>query len=351
MNYADEDLPTGATACKPGLLGRLAQKPERAAILCASRIGDYLCATPAFRSLKAALPETRFTLIGLPFVRELVERCGFLDDFEPFPGFPGIAEQFFEAGKATDFFQRMQQRRFDLAVQLHGSGTYSNVAALMLGARTTAGFVRTPLHAGRLDAALPWPRRMHAAERSLSLAVFLGAPDTGAGTDLALLPSDRTAADRLLAQYPGPLIGIHAGSRDREKMWPPGPCAEAGRLLRRRMGGSVLVLGGPDEQDTGGYIAEVIGPGTGCLAGKTTIPEMAAVIERLTVLVTTDSAPAHIAYALSVPSVTLFGSADPREWGPPARARHRVLRTADRKLTSLAVEDVAVQAADAAQSR
>jgi ADP-heptose:LPS heptosyltransferase len=338
----------GNSVFAPGLLRRLPRPPEQVAILCASRLGDYLCATPAFRAFKTALPGARFTLIGLSFVRELVERSRHLDAFEAFPGFPGMAEQFFDAREAARFFQRMQRREFDLAIQLHGSGLYSNVAALMLGARNTAGFVRTRHQAGRLDAALPWPLRLHAARRSLALALFLGAPDTGAGVELELLPSDRAAADRLLHGCKARLIGIHAGSRDPEKKWPAQRFAEAGSRLLDRFGGSVAVLGGPDEQEPGERIACSIGPGARNLAGKATIPEMAAVIARLSVLVTTDSAPAHMAYALGVPSVTLFGITDPAEWGPPSRTCHKMLRSADRRLASLSVGDVVRAAEDVA---
>ncbi|MDQ3889433.1 MAG: hypothetical protein M3312_02655, partial [Actinomycetota bacterium] len=58
----------------PGLLTRLAQPPRKVAVVRASRIGDFVCATPAFRALRRALPAAEITLIALPFARELVAR-------------------------------------------------------------------------------------------------------------------------------------------------------------------------------------------------------------------------------------------------------------------------------------
>ena len=136
-------------AFTPGLLARLPQSPRKVAIVRALRIGDFLLTTPAFRALRAALPEAEITLIGLPFVRELVERSTRLDRFVEFPGFPGLAEQFFDARRALDFFARMQAECFDLAIQMHGSGVYANPFTLMLGARVTAGYVRPGDNPGR----------------------------------------------------------------------------------------------------------------------------------------------------------------------------------------------------------
>jgi ADP-heptose:LPS heptosyltransferase len=334
----------------PGLLSRLAHQPETVAIVCASRIGDFICATPAFRALKKRLPAARITLLGLPFVREMAERSPYLDGFEPFPGFPGIADQFFDARRATAFFDRMQARRFDLAVQMHGSGLYSNIFALMLGARYTAGFVRDG-YASRLDAAMPWPASLHAGRRALALALFLGAESSGGEPEFGLIDEDRKKAGRLLEACSEPLIGLHAWSREAAKMWPEEKFAAAGLSLSRLLGGTVIVLGGPQEGAAGERIARMIGPSARSLAGRESLGEMGAVIARLSVLITNDSGPAHIAYALAVPTVTLFGETDPTEWGPPPRPFHRVLRPLDRRLSSIQVEEVVSEGAAAAQNR
>ncbi len=61
------------------------------------------------------------------------------------------------------------------------------------------------------------------------------------------------------------------------------------------------------------------------LAGRTALGPLGAVIERLAVLITNDSGPAHIAYALGAPTITIFGGTDPARWGPPAAPEFRVL--------------------------
>jgi ADP-heptose:LPS heptosyltransferase len=90
-------------------------------------------------------------------------------------------------------------------------------------------------------------------------------------------------------------------------------------------GGTILVVGDAWERDLADAVASHLGAACFNLAGKTSLPVLGAVLARLAVLVTNDSGPAHIAYALGTPSVTIFGGADPETYGPPTSGRHRVV--------------------------
>lgn len=310
----------------PGLLTRLPEPPRRVVIVRAKRIGDFLCATPAIRALRGALPHAEITLVAMPFVEDLAARSPHLDRFVAFPGFPGMAEQFFDARKAAALFARMQAEHFDLAIQMHGSGVFSNPFTLMLGARFTAGFVREGDGPGRLDAAFPIPEGMHEVRRLLALTTFLGAPARGEAMEMPLWPEDHAAGEALLAGADPPLIGLHPGAREDVKRWTLDGFAVVGRQLRRQCGGTVVLTGGPDERASAVALARSIGPSCRSLVGETTMGSLGAVIARLDVLVTNDSGPAHVAYALGTPTVCLFGSTDPAMWGPLDAERHRVLR-------------------------
>jgi|SRR5579875_3654275 len=301
---------------QPGLLQRI-EAPRRVAIVRASRLGDFICATPAFRALRAALPRAQISLIALPMVREAAELSPYIDRFIAFPGFPGMAEQFFEARRATGFMDAMQSRRFDLAIQMHGSGANSNPFTLMLGARYTAGYIRPGEEPGELDAALPMPERGHEIDRALALAEFLGAPSQGGEIEFPVSRKDGAWAARLLARAPRPLIGIHAGAREAAKRWFPDRFAAAARELQER-GGTIVLLG--EDAAEGEYPA-----GTIDLTGKTTLGRLGGVIKLLDVLIGNDSGPAHIAYAVGTRTVTIFGGTDPAVWGPRDYVPRRIL--------------------------
>ncbi len=300
--------------------------PDKVVLLRASRIGDFVCATPAFRALRSALPGAEITLAGQPFVAALAARCPYLDRFEACPGYPGMGEQFFAPDIALRFFKEMQAREFDLAVQMHGSGAYSNPFLLMLGAKTSAGFVREGEDGG-LDAPFRYQERRHEVLRLLELVEFLGAPRRGEATEFVLWPQDHEAAREALRNLPNPLIGLHPGAREAPKRWPLSRFVEAARELHARLGGTLVAIGGEAERAAGEAIGGVN------LAGLS-IPVMGAVIARLSMLVTNDSGPAHIAYALGTPTLTLFGATSPEMWGPLDADRHATVTGDLERLTA-----------------
>ncbi len=309
----------------PGLLSRLPERPRKVVLLRASRIGDFICATPAFRALRMALPEAEITMITLPMLQDLAMRSPHLDRFAAFPGFPGIAEQLFDARHTIDFFQTMQAERFDLAVQMQGSGVYSNPFILLLGARATAGFVRQGDSPGRLDAALPYPQQGHEIQHVLALTTFLGVPPQGVDIEFPLWPEDHCEAQTLLAGAEPPLIGLHPTARDATRRWALDRFAAVGAELLRRHGGTVVLLGEPEERAAGDALAQKIGKPCLNLMGKTSLVVLGAIIAQLAVLVTNDTGPAHIAYALSTPTVTIFGGGNPASNGPLQDGPYRVL--------------------------
>jgi ADP-heptose:LPS heptosyltransferase len=309
----------------PGLLSRLPEPPRKVALLRASRIGDFLCAVPAFRALRAALPDAEITMVTLPLLRNLAVRSPYLDRFVAFPGFPGIAEQLFDARRATAFFQEMQAEQFDLAVQMQGSGVYSNPFMLMLGARMTAGFVRSGDPPGRLDAALPIPDQEHEVRRILALTTFLGAPPQGEELEYPLWREDHAAAEALLARTERPLIGLHPGARARTRRWALERFAAVGAQLRRRHGGTIVILGDAEARPAAGTVAQQVGGPCLNLAGRTSLAVLGGVIARLAVLVTNDSGPAHVAYALGTPTVTVLGGGRPAAYVPLMDGPYRIL--------------------------
>lgn len=308
-----------------GLAGTLVRPPRRIAILRALYLGDLLCATPAFRALRRRFPQAEITLIGLPWAQELVERSSALDRLEPFPGYPGIVEVPYEAGRTAAYLAAARARPYDLVLQMHGDGNRSNGFVADLGAAVSLGYRRGD--DDRLTASLPYDPDEHQVLRWLRLVALLGAPVDDTSLDCPTTPSDRARAAVLLAdvQAARPLIGLHPGAKDPTRRWPAERFAALGDALVERVGAQVVLTGGAGERPVTAAVRQAMrGPALD-LAGETGLGAFAAVVDRLDLLVTNDTGAWHLAVAMGTSSVAVIGPGQPDGWEPLDRRRHRVI--------------------------
>ncbi|MCW5754779.1 MAG: glycosyltransferase family 9 protein [Phycisphaeraceae bacterium] len=112
---------------------------------------------------------------------------------------------------------------------------------------------------------------------------------------------------------------LNPGGNDPSKRWPPDRFAALGRLLTEKHGYKVLVNGAPSEQELSSEIAAAIPGGIDLAALGGTLGSLKGVIARTSLMVTNDTGPRHIAAALGVPLVTLFGPTDHRWTSIPVR--------------------------------
>ena len=317
----------------PTFFASLANRSARIAIVRALRLGDLLCAVPAFRAIRRALPRAHITLVGLPLAREFVRRCRFLDDFAEFPGFPGIADQPVDPRRTLAFLTMMQQRKLHLAIQLHGSGVFSNPFTRLLGARRTVGFTRPDETDLGLDFSIPYPQKGREVDRLLALAHALGAPYAGDEIELTILPEDeasllkRTALQRLFADG-RPLLGVHPGASVATRRWDPERFAAVADILSARHVAHVVILGTTAEHAMCEAVRREMRAPALNMAGKTSLGMVAALLERLHLFIGNDSGLAHLAVAVGTPAVVIFGAAQVETWEYRERNRYRALSVA-----------------------
>lgn len=309
----------------PGILTRIPRQPRKVIVIGQIRLGGFLCTTPALRALKHALPQTEITMLTVGPLRDLVIRSRHLDHFVPVPDL--MLEQSqrpIDARGFTQFLREMQEERFDLAVQLRGYGMRSSPYFPLLGAEVNVGFVG-PADMPLLDAALPFPKQGHLIDRCLELTTFLGAPPVGRHTEFALDSDDHIAAAALLAGARTPVIGIHPTASETERIWPAERFAAVANELQQRYGGTVVLVTEQRDDPAAAFIASHVSGPCFNLAGRTGLPVLGAVVERFDLFVTNDTGPAHIAYALGTPTVTLFASESPTPFWPPTSGPFRPL--------------------------
>jgi ADP-heptose:LPS heptosyltransferase len=307
-----------------------ARPVRKIAILRALFLGDLLCATPAFRALRRRFPAAEITLIGLPWAADLAARLPAIDRFEPFPGYPGIVEVEYCAERTSAFLAESRRYGYDLAIQMHGSGTSSNGFVAALGARQSLGY--TLAGDTRLMCSALYREDQHEVLRWLRLVGMLDNPvpkhfnpeDTA--LDFPLRSADlRRARELLFVDPPFPLVALHAGAKAKERRWPAERFGALADALIEQLGAAVFLTGSMRERSLTASVRRAMHHPALELAGDTDLGTFAATLARADLLVTNDTGAAHLAVAVGTPSVVLFGPGRPAEWGPLDRLRHRVI--------------------------
>ena len=319
--------PVAASPLAPGLLGH--PLPRRVAVLRAlTGLGDLLCLVPALRALRAGLPDARLTLVGLPEAAPVVERFPhYVDELVVLPGWPGLPEHEADLAKLVPFLASMQERSFDLALQLHGSGVVSNPLAALLGARHTAGFNLAGQFCPDPRRFLPYLDHEPEVRRALRLVEHLGLPASDESLEFPLGPDDElalSAVEETAGLAPGSYACVHPGANVAPRRWPTERFAAVADGLARR-GLAIVLTGTAGEASLTAAVARAMDTPAIDLAGRTPLGALAALVSKSRLLVANDTGVSHLAGALRTPSVVVFSASDPQRWAPLDQDRHRVI--------------------------
>jgi ADP-heptose:LPS heptosyltransferase len=328
---------------------------SRIAVLRGGGLGDLMFALPAVAALKAAYPDASVTLLGTPVHAELLSQTvGPVDETVILPFSEGVRPGPEDDDELERFFAGMRARKFDLAVQLHGGGRYSNPFLLRLGARHTVG-TRTA-DAARLERTVPYLYYQHEPLRALEVAGFAGAPPRELEARLQTLPEFRRQLEQELLGNGGPghgnggpgnhrVLVIHPGATDERRRWPAERFAAVARKAADD-GFRVCVVGDSSEKELAETVVELaaepsgtaqsgtgqsgtgqsqdVRPAVESLAGKLSLGELAALLAGSAVVVANDSGPRHLAQALGTPTVGIFWSGNAINAAPLGRSMHRI---------------------------
>ncbi len=300
---------------------------ERIAIFRALQLGDMLCAVPALRALRRAYPHAHIALIGLPWASSFVERYApLIDELIVFSGAKGFPEQAETDEHLPGFYEAMRARRFDLAIQLHGSGGVANDIVESFGARLNAGYLK-PDEVPRAGTFMPWPDELPEPQRYTALMRKLDIDASDLRLDIPLTDEDIQACDALIDAcgiHADKLVLVHPGAQLPSRRWPVERFGEVADALAQA-GWQVAVTGSAGEAPLTACVVGGIKSKGIDLTGRTTLGALAALVARAKLLVCNDTGLSHVAAAMRTPSVVIASGNDTRRWAPLDHVRHRVL--------------------------
>jgi predicted lipopolysaccharide heptosyltransferase III len=289
---------------------------ERVLVVRLRSIGDTVLATPSLHALRRFLPHARIDILLEDWVAPV------LDGFEEVDNIITV-----ERGSTTSRARVARDLRaasYDVAYNLHG-GTTATLLTRASGAKHRVGYPnyqcsRLHNHLAPSPLELWGQEKTHSVEQQLALLGWTGVPVSDRPpTRLAVTREAKAAiASRLRAagldNASTPFALIHPAAAFESKRWAVDNFARVAENLSAR-GLSIVAIAAPNESS---IVADLIKNSSARIRALTDLrlPEVTALASRARIFVGNDSGIAHIASAVGVPSVIIFGSSNVAHWRP-----------------------------------
>ncbi len=296
---------------------------NRLLVVATNWIGDAVMSIPVLRELRRLAPRARISLLVRPWVAEIYSSAEYLDEVLVYQ--PGGA-----IDSTLSTAARLKTSRFDAALLLPNS-LRSALLVRLAGIRARIGYATDGrgfllTHKVKLR---PEVLRQH--EIYYYLGILSGAglsdrdyePEGDFRPDISISPAEELLN---LAQAKLRSIGLTGGRKlaglnpgayyGPAKRWPTARYAALADRLIDELAMEVVIFGSRDERRLGEEIVNSMRHHAHNLAGATSLGELIGLIAQCDLFITNDSGPMHLAAALGVPQVAIFGSSDERLTGP-----------------------------------
>ncbi|GCF07092.1 lipopolysaccharide heptosyltransferase II [Dictyobacter arantiisoli] len=303
--------------------------PRRILVLRLDLIGDLVLSLPVVRLLKRTYPDAEIDLLALPSSAKVISTDPDVHALIPYdPNIWRRPKSLFQVRNwlaARSLYRQLHAQQYDLAVSVFGP--WAAILAVLSGAQRRLGYEQES-YPGLMTDTIPGQHwhpgdHIHEVDYCLQLVEAAGA---------TVVPEDRIPAlfvhpdvqheVKLLLDQAGisphkPLVACHVSSNNgQSKRWPiPYWAALIDQLLRENVA-SVVFTGAPADIPLIEAIIARMKMQAVNMAGKTSLAQLAALLQRADVLVTGDSGPMHIACAVDTAVIAIHGPTDPALSGP-----------------------------------
>jgi ADP-heptose:LPS heptosyltransferase len=274
-------------------------------------LGDFILALPAFEAIRKAFPHGKSVIMGYPRILELVEKRFYAEEILSIDQ-KGMASFFVREGPLDSTLSQFF-KTFGLIVVFGKDGEGPVIGNLR---RVCKGRV---IH---INSFPPWDEKVHLTDHLLNQFVQYGLPASRSNPRLHLKESDREWArnfwksKRVTLEERSRMMILHPGSGSKKKVWPLNRFLDLAHTLQDHLGSRILIVLGPAEGPDVEKAFEGMGPTAPILAKGLTLLQLASVMEGCWSFIGNDSGVSHLAAALGLPTVVIFGPTDQRVWSP-----------------------------------
>lgn len=277
-------------------------------------LGDILLSTPAVRAIRRHYPQARISYVVSSGYEEAIHGNPHVDEVLVWPVRGSLAEK-------VGFFLALRRGRYDLVCDWWGSST-SALMAVVSGARIRVGFdypIRKRAYSHVVKAA---DKILNAVEVYLQTLEVIGVPLNGAQLDFHVAEKEKAEADCWISEKGWgreTLLGVFPGATWSAKRWPANRVAETIAHMVQKNGIKVIVFEGPKDSGRASEILAHLPEGVRShvsIMANRSLGQLGGWLKRCKVFLTNDAAPMHVAAALNVPTLAVFGPGNAKIWFP-----------------------------------
>jgi heptosyltransferase-1 len=324
----------------------MAFDPRNILVIDFGQLGDVVLSLPALRAIREKFPQARITVaVGKPGA-PVVDLSGYadativVDRVALRDGWKVLS-----VVRIGRIVKEVRRAKFDFVIDLH-SLSETNLLGFFSGAPTRL-YARRP---GRSIDVLanfhPKPPvednrpTKHAIDRYLDVLIPLGIKDAPRVPRLRTRAEDDAAVEQMLKKEKAntnvPLVGLFPGAGHPDRRWPLARFMELAERLVRNDGVRIVLFAGPEEREMVKEMRALF-PRTTIIFDRLTVPQLASALARLSVFVSNDTGPMHIATAVGTPVVALLDRPTPNSF-IPIEERHRVIYS--RRIFEMTADEV-----------
>ena len=287
-------------------------------------IGDVLNSTPAISALRRTYQNAHISIVVKPHGAEIVSLNPEIDEIIVYD--PAINHKSWI--DKIRFFKRLRSENYDTAIVLHNS-SMSNFMAYVCGAKIRVG--RKSEQKRFSHTLTRWVSHFdpkgtkHEIDRNIDIVNLLNVENGSHQLKFFLSDDERQYAEDflrlngLLDEYKAKnslfhLVGVHPGGSSYDKLWSPENFAEIVNKLIGDFNARVILFSGPNEDELVQSIMKNVN--YPLVLASNRLRQFAALVEKCSLFLCNDSGPMHIAAALNIPTVAIFGSTDHIRWRP-----------------------------------